>query len=155
MTPPLAPTTVSSATSILALLDFSSLFRFDQRVSTLEMELSQLKQANHFAKLLESTKSQIPTIVDDLLNEDKDEDPPAGSNQGLKKRKTSKDEELVFEAADTDMQQDQGSKFGHTVDKADSEVIPKSDWLKKPNKPPTPNYTWNDGKSIDFRPPQK
>nr|GEV16833.1 hypothetical protein [Tanacetum cinerariifolium] len=99
--------------------------------------------------------NEVASIMNVKNHEDKDEDPPAGSNQGLKKRKTSKDEELVFEAADTDMQQDQGSKFGHTVDKADSEVIPKSDWLKKPNKPPTPNYTWNDGKSIDFRPPQK
>nr|GFA49484.1 hypothetical protein [Tanacetum cinerariifolium] len=28
-------------------------------------------------------------------------------------------------------------------------------WLKKPNKPPTPHHAWNDGKSIDSRPPQK
>ncbi|GJX71358.1 hypothetical protein Tco_0308529, partial [Tanacetum coccineum] len=31
-------------------------------------ELSQLKQVDHSAQLLESTKSQIPTIVDDLLS---------------------------------------------------------------------------------------
>ncbi|GKC19268.1 hypothetical protein Tco_1021418 [Tanacetum coccineum] len=29
------------------------------------------------------------------------------------------------------------------------------DWFKKPNKPPTPDHAWNDGKSIDSRPPQK
>ncbi|GJR73684.1 hypothetical protein Tco_0086049 [Tanacetum coccineum] len=67
-TPPPAPTTVSTATLIPVLPDFSSLFRFDQRVSTLERELSQLKQADHSAQLLESAKSQIPTIVDDLLS---------------------------------------------------------------------------------------
>ncbi|GKA92411.1 hypothetical protein Tco_0814336 [Tanacetum coccineum] len=67
-TPTPAPTTTSTTTSILALPDFSSLFGFDQRVSTLEMELSQLKQANLSAQLLESVKSQLPTMVDDLLS---------------------------------------------------------------------------------------
>ncbi|GJT68777.1 hypothetical protein Tco_1020257 [Tanacetum coccineum] len=56
-TPPLAPTIISTATSIPVLLDFSSLFRFNQRVSTLEKELSQIKQTNHSAQLLESAKS--------------------------------------------------------------------------------------------------
>nr|GEW38087.1 hypothetical protein [Tanacetum cinerariifolium] len=41
----LTRTTETTTTSIHALLDFSSLFRFDQRVSVLEKELSQLKQA--------------------------------------------------------------------------------------------------------------
>nr|GEX70445.1 hypothetical protein [Tanacetum cinerariifolium] len=45
-----------------------SLFGFDQRVSTLERDLSQLKQADHSVQLLESAKSQILTIVDDLLS---------------------------------------------------------------------------------------
>ncbi|GKC48276.1 hypothetical protein Tco_1065998 [Tanacetum coccineum] len=67
-TPSPAPTTVPTTTSIPALPDFSSLFGFDQRVSTLETELSQLKQADHSAQLLESVKSQLPTMVDDLLS---------------------------------------------------------------------------------------
>ncbi|GJR49627.1 hypothetical protein Tco_1400148 [Tanacetum coccineum] len=29
------------------------------------------------------------------------------------------------------------------------------DWFKKPNKPLTPDRAWNDGKSIDSKPPQK
>ncbi|GJY54590.1 hypothetical protein Tco_0446254, partial [Tanacetum coccineum] len=37
-------------------------------VSTLETELSQLKQVDHFTQLLESVKSQLPTMVDDLLS---------------------------------------------------------------------------------------
>ncbi|GKE94257.1 hypothetical protein Tco_1579112, partial [Tanacetum coccineum] len=56
-TPPPAPTTISTATLIPVVSDFSSLFGFDQRVSTLERELSQLKQADHSAQLLESVKS--------------------------------------------------------------------------------------------------
>ncbi|GKC72374.1 hypothetical protein Tco_1118257, partial [Tanacetum coccineum] len=66
-TPSPAPNNSSTTTSIPATSNFSSLFRLDQRVSTLETELSQLKQADHSAQLLESVKSQLPTIVDDLL----------------------------------------------------------------------------------------
>ncbi|GKF56984.1 hypothetical protein Tco_0170521, partial [Tanacetum coccineum] len=67
-TPSPAPTAVPTTTSIPTLLDFSSLFGFDQRVSTLETELSQLKQADQSAQLLESVKFQLPTMVDDLLS---------------------------------------------------------------------------------------
>ncbi|GKC56524.1 hypothetical protein Tco_1084122, partial [Tanacetum coccineum] len=63
-TPTPAPTTVTTATSGPALPDFSSLFGFDQRVSTLEKELSQLKQANYSGQLLKSIMSQIPAMVD-------------------------------------------------------------------------------------------
>ncbi|GKA34087.1 hypothetical protein Tco_0720516, partial [Tanacetum coccineum] len=52
-----ALTTATTVTSIPALLDFSSLFGFDQRVSALEKELSQLKQADYSAQLLETIKS--------------------------------------------------------------------------------------------------
>nr|GEV87163.1 Gag-Pol polyprotein [Tanacetum cinerariifolium] len=68
MIPSPVPTTASTTTLIPTLLDFSSLFRFDQRVSTLEKELSQFKQADHSVQLIESVKSQIPIIVDDLLS---------------------------------------------------------------------------------------
>ncbi|GKA55603.1 hypothetical protein Tco_0754675 [Tanacetum coccineum] len=67
-TPSPTPTTIPTTTSIPTLLDFSSLFGFDRRVSTLETELSQLKQADLSAQLLESVKSQLPTMVDDLLS---------------------------------------------------------------------------------------
>nr|GEY36231.1 hypothetical protein [Tanacetum cinerariifolium] len=66
-TPSPAPTTVPTMILIPTLPNFSSLFGFDQRVSTLEMKLSQLKQADHSAQLLKSIKSQLPTMVDDLL----------------------------------------------------------------------------------------
>ncbi|GKC50962.1 hypothetical protein Tco_1073707 [Tanacetum coccineum] len=56
-TPTPAPTTATTTTSVPALPDFSSLFGFDQRVSALEKELSQLKQAYYSAQLLEMIKS--------------------------------------------------------------------------------------------------
>ncbi|GKB62165.1 hypothetical protein Tco_0918351 [Tanacetum coccineum] len=66
-TPTPVPTTKPTTTSIAVLLDFSSLFGFDQRVSALEKVMSQFKQADLSTQFLESVKSQIPTIVDDLL----------------------------------------------------------------------------------------
>ncbi|GJU44297.1 hypothetical protein Tco_1201563 [Tanacetum coccineum] len=67
-TPTPAPTTKATITSIPVLPDFSSLFGFDQRVSVLEKQLSQLKQVDYSAQLLETIKSQIPAMVDAQLN---------------------------------------------------------------------------------------
>ncbi|GKA79558.1 hypothetical protein Tco_0786154 [Tanacetum coccineum] len=198
-TPTPAPTTETTTTTIPALLDFSSLFGFDQRVFALEKELCQIKQADHSAQLLTTIKSQIPAMVDaqlstrledsikkasDRKDKDKDEDPLAGSDQELKKRKTSKDakpstgskskeskskgtksnpkssvkstqaEESVFETADTKMPQNQGSDLGNTEDQPNVEATSKSDWFKKHERPLTLDPDWNTNKSIDFRPPQ-
>ncbi|GJV80184.1 hypothetical protein Tco_1516054 [Tanacetum coccineum] len=71
-------------------------------------------------------------------DKNKDEDPPAGSDQGLKKRKTSKD-----------AKPSRGSKSSRGTSEAS-----KNDWFKKPERPPTPDLDWNAGKQIDFRPPQ-
>ncbi|GKA77820.1 retrovirus-related pol polyprotein from transposon TNT 1-94, partial [Tanacetum coccineum] len=49
LTPTRAPTTATTTTSVPALLDFSSLFGFDQKVSALEKELSQWKHADYSA----------------------------------------------------------------------------------------------------------
>ncbi|GKD57282.1 hypothetical protein Tco_1290669 [Tanacetum coccineum] len=62
-----APTTATTITLIPALPDFSSLFGFDQRVFALEKELSQFKQADYSAQLLERIKSQNPAMVDAQL----------------------------------------------------------------------------------------
>ncbi|GJU50794.1 hypothetical protein Tco_1220349 [Tanacetum coccineum] len=62
-TPTPSPTT-EATTSPPALLNFSSLFGFDQRVSALEKDLSQFKQVDHYAQLLAIVKSQVPAMVD-------------------------------------------------------------------------------------------
>ncbi|GKE04445.1 hypothetical protein Tco_1396463 [Tanacetum coccineum] len=58
-TPTPEPTTGPSTNLILALPDFSSLFGFDHRVSTLENKLSQLKQDI----IKDEVKSQLPHIL--------------------------------------------------------------------------------------------
>ncbi|GKD94614.1 hypothetical protein Tco_1374451, partial [Tanacetum coccineum] len=68
MTPSPAPATIPTTTSNPTLPDFASLFRFNQRVSTLETKLSQIKQAGLSAHVIEYVKSQLPTMVDDLLS---------------------------------------------------------------------------------------
>ncbi|GJU30986.1 hypothetical protein Tco_1174575 [Tanacetum coccineum] len=218
------PTTEPTTSSILAHPYVASLFGFNQRVTALEQELSQVKQSytTKFEKkaqaekdkyidiieklvkeiIKDEVKSQLPQIlskkisdfatpvIQSTINEslenvvlaksssqpqstyeaatsltefklkkimldklekmyslkrgredkDKDEDPLAGSDQGLKKRKTSKD--------------DQGDDMGNTKDQPNVKEVSKHDWFKKPERPPTPNRDWNAGKQIDFRPPQ-
>ncbi|GJV38940.1 hypothetical protein Tco_1417380 [Tanacetum coccineum] len=104
-----------------------------------------------------------------LANDDRDEDPPAELDQGLKKRKTSKDakapkkpkltgsskdttrsqprstgksvqsEETVFEVADTEMPLNQGDDMGDTDEQPDSEADPNR--IANSNNPP---LTFND-----------
>nr|GEV63853.1 hypothetical protein [Tanacetum cinerariifolium]GEV79804.1 hypothetical protein [Tanacetum cinerariifolium] len=57
----IAPTPVPTTSLIPALLDFASLFEFDQRVFALEQELSQVKQVDHSAQIL----VQIPAITNE------------------------------------------------------------------------------------------
>nr|GEX02145.1 hypothetical protein [Tanacetum cinerariifolium] len=130
-TPTPAPTTATIVTSIPALLYFSSLFGFDQRVSALEKEMCNLAQdlkillrriseyplrqdsknksyrdaqehKDLYAALIKSYKldkdlfesyGKVYSINRDREDKDKNEDPPARSEQGLKKWKTSKDTE--------------------------------------------------------------
>nr|GEZ51788.1 hypothetical protein [Tanacetum cinerariifolium] len=61
-------------------------------------------------------------------------------------------EEPVFETVDTKMPQDQQ---GDTKNQPNINATPMDDGFKKLNKPPTLDRAWNDGKSIDSRPPQK
>nr|GEU74411.1 hypothetical protein [Tanacetum cinerariifolium] len=91
-------------------------------------------------KYILSTYGDVVTLKKGLDDQDKDEDPSAGSHRGTKRRnKSTKSEEPDFEATDTKMHQDQGIKFGHIDDQPDNEADPNHDWFKKPNKPPTPD----------------
>ncbi|GKA32737.1 hypothetical protein Tco_0719104 [Tanacetum coccineum] len=94
-------------------------------------------------------------------DKDKDEDPPAGSDQGLKKRKTSKDVEPSkgLKSKESKSSSSKGTKsqpksFGNTDDQLNVEATSKHDWFKKPKRPSTPDPDWNTKKSIDFRQPQ-
>ncbi|GJW31704.1 hypothetical protein Tco_0051736 [Tanacetum coccineum] len=72
-------------------------------------------------KSLFSTYGKVYSLKRIRKDKDKDEDPSAGSDRGLKKKKTSKDakptkgpkEEPEFEVADLDMPQDQEENLGN------------------------------------------
>nr|GEW78145.1 hypothetical protein [Tanacetum cinerariifolium] len=84
-------------------------------------------------------------------DKDKDEDPPAGLDQGLKRRKISKDpkssgksnqaEESVFEVAGTEMPKNQGS---------DLEAVWNSSTIKEYYKAVTDRLDWNNPKGKKY-----
>nr|GEV49918.1 hypothetical protein [Tanacetum cinerariifolium] len=101
---------------------------------------------------------KVYTLKRDQEDKDNYEDPPTGSDQGLKKQKTSKDvkpsrEELMFETIDTKMPLNQGEYLGNTDNQPNVKEALKDDWFKKPKRPSTPDLDWDTTKMIDFRPP--
>ncbi|GJV87855.1 hypothetical protein Tco_1531793 [Tanacetum coccineum] len=82
------------------------------------------------------------SLTRDREDKDKDEDPPAGSDQGLKRRK----EAMLLKPStglhqmNTEMPQNQGSDLGHTDDQPNVEAASKDDWFKKPERPSTPDH---------------
>ncbi|GJT33151.1 hypothetical protein Tco_0923570 [Tanacetum coccineum] len=80
-------------------------------------------------------------------DKDKDEEPPAGSDQGMKRRKSSKDADSL-----------KGSSKGNTFSQPKSsgksaqeeEPIHIVDDTEKHKRPSTPNPDWNVGKSVDL-----
>ncbi|GJZ57262.1 hypothetical protein Tco_0612756 [Tanacetum coccineum] len=54
------PTALDTTTSLPALPDFASVFKFNEKVTSLEKDLSEIKQVNQYAQAL----SSIPAIVD-------------------------------------------------------------------------------------------
>ncbi|GKA93129.1 hypothetical protein Tco_0815115, partial [Tanacetum coccineum] len=97
---------------------------------------------------------------------DRDEYPPAGPDQGLKRKKTGKDTKQskkdkstpkappVVKAGDTQVPQDLGKDMGNTDEPPVVKAGPK-DWFKKPKRPPTPDPEWNEGKTVDNKPTQE
>ncbi|GKE45314.1 hypothetical protein Tco_1472598, partial [Tanacetum coccineum] len=104
-------------------------------------------------KTLFSTYDKVYSLKRSRKDKDKDEDPSAGSDRGLRKRKTSKDaeptkEEPEFEVADSDMPQDQEGNLGNDNDKPMKETVSKRDWFTKSTQPQEPiNPDWNVGKT--------
>ncbi|GJR30595.1 hypothetical protein Tco_1106827 [Tanacetum coccineum] len=63
-TPALTPTTSVDITSFPSLLDFLSVFKFNDRITNLEKDMSEIKQVDQYAQAL----SSIPTIVDRYID---------------------------------------------------------------------------------------
>ncbi|GKA01607.1 hypothetical protein Tco_0674272, partial [Tanacetum coccineum] len=63
-TPTPTPTTSKATTAVPALPDFASVFRFNDRVTNLERDLSEMKQVDHYAQSI----SLIPAIMDRYMD---------------------------------------------------------------------------------------
>ncbi|GJU59857.1 hypothetical protein Tco_1237623 [Tanacetum coccineum] len=102
-----------------------------------------LKKSYDLAKTIFSTYGKVYSLKRSRKGKDKDEDPSAGLDRGLKKRKTSKDatpetEEPEFEVADSDMPQDQEENLGKDDEEPKEKVASKRDWFTKPTQPQEP-----------------
>ncbi|GJW27140.1 hypothetical protein Tco_0040951 [Tanacetum coccineum] len=96
---PFPTPTIVPSTSLQNLPTFGSLFKFEDRVKALEDDFSEFKQTNQFAEAV----SLIPVILASYgdtvtlkrCRDDKneDEEPSAGSNRGLKRRRAGKEPE--------------------------------------------------------------
>ncbi|GJR84118.1 hypothetical protein Tco_0154903 [Tanacetum coccineum] len=127
------------------------------QVSDLEKDVKVLKQVDHTPVILESIKSEVPESVNKYLgstlgdtlqkrkrrHDDKDQDLSAGSDQGIKKRRTRKDVEPLKK-----------SLKSKESAKGSISKIPKKDRFKKSPRPKTLNPDWNTVKTINDAPEQ-
>ncbi|GJR23254.1 retrovirus-related pol polyprotein from transposon TNT 1-94 [Tanacetum coccineum] len=108
-----------------------------------------LRKSYDIDKTLFSTYEKVYSLKRSRKDKDKDEDHSAGSDRGLKKRKTSKDakptkEEPEFEIADLDMPKDQEENLGKDDEEPKEKVASKHDWFTKPTQPQEPtDPDWN------------
>ncbi|GJS59206.1 hypothetical protein Tco_0653990 [Tanacetum coccineum] len=68
-TPTPTPTTSETTTSLHALLDFASIFKFNERVTNLEKDLLEMKQADQYAQALSSIPAIVDRYIDNKLGE--------------------------------------------------------------------------------------
>nr|GEW00439.1 hypothetical protein [Tanacetum cinerariifolium] len=105
-------------------------------------------------KSLLSTYDKVYSLKRSQKDKDKDEDPSARSDRGLKKRKTSKDKP-EFEVVDSNMPQDQEENLGNDDEEPKGKVASKREWFTKPKRPQEPtDPDWNDEKTPKQGPTQ-
>nr|GFB05489.1 hypothetical protein [Tanacetum cinerariifolium] len=68
-TPTPTPTTSKATTSFTSLLDFTSVFKFNERVTNLEKDMSDIKQVDQYAQALSSVPSTVDRYMDNKLGE--------------------------------------------------------------------------------------
>nr|GEW14902.1 hypothetical protein [Tanacetum cinerariifolium] len=127
--------------------------------SDIQMNLyNALVESYNTDKDILSTYSDVVTLKIGRDDQDKDEDPFAGSDRWTKIRKSIEDAKPSKGTKTKESKSSsssKGNKSSHIDDQPDNEAAPKHDWFQKPNKPPTPCRAWNISKSINFRLPQK
>ncbi|GJX49013.1 hypothetical protein Tco_0275858 [Tanacetum coccineum] len=95
------------------------------------------KEVSNFAPpvikvLIKESSDKVTLAKRGQKDKDKDEDPSAGLDRGVKKRKTSKDAEPT---TDSGMPQDQEGNLGDNDDEPRKDIASRRDWFKKPTPP--------------------
>ncbi|GJU56891.1 hypothetical protein Tco_1234657 [Tanacetum coccineum] len=111
-------------------------------------------------KSLFSTYGKVYSLKRNRKDKDQDEDPSTGSDRGLKKRKTNKDEEPTTGPKGKESQfgsskgtKSQSKSSGNCVQSEEPEfkekVVSKRDWFTKPTQPQEPiDPDWNVDKTL-------
>nr|GEZ35670.1 hypothetical protein [Tanacetum cinerariifolium] len=123
---------------------------YEAAATLIELEecYEELKKSYDLDKTIFSTYHKVYLLK--RSRKDKDEDPSAGSDRGLKKKKTSKDTEpkKEFKIADSNMPHDQEENPGNDDEEPKEKVASKRDWFTKPTQPQEPtDPDWNAGKT--------
>ncbi|GKC01994.1 hypothetical protein Tco_0993604 [Tanacetum coccineum] len=158
----------------------AALKEFDQKRTLLET-MTKTKSFNKNAKHMALYHALMESILEDEDAMDKgvaekskkrnpddanrDEGPHAGSNQGLKRKKTSKETEPSKKAKSTGTSKGttksqlkstgKSAQAKETVFEDGDTQADLKDWFKKPKRPPTLDPEWNKGKTVDNKPTQK
>nr|GEU72442.1 retrovirus-related Pol polyprotein from transposon TNT 1-94 [Tanacetum cinerariifolium] len=118
-------------------------------------EEAKAKNEDFINKIDENIKKIIKERRHD---EDEDEEPSDGSNQGSKRRRSGKEPELTKEEVHTvkDLKEPAHQEFktGFTEDHTIDEITQHPNWFQKPAKPPTPDRDWNETLLAVHRPIQ-
>ncbi|GKC74629.1 hypothetical protein Tco_1120512 [Tanacetum coccineum] len=112
-------------------------------------------------KDLFETYGEVFTLKRSRDDKDKDQDPYAGSDQGMKRRKSSKDAESSRDPKSKKSKSSSSSKgtscSQHKSSRKSAHAEEPSytvDDSRKPEGTSTPDPDWNKSKQVDFRPPQ-
>ncbi|GKD49685.1 hypothetical protein Tco_1278661, partial [Tanacetum coccineum] len=90
-------------------------------------------------KDLFNTYGEVFTLKRSRDDIDKDRDPSAGSDRGTKKKEIKQRKDPSHTVNDSGVQQDQEFDTGNNDEQPANKEVPKDDWFKKPERPPTPD----------------
>ncbi|GKC66971.1 hypothetical protein Tco_1099569, partial [Tanacetum coccineum] len=140
--------------------DFSFVFRFNDRVTNLEKDLSEIKQVDQYAQALSSIPAIVNRYMDNKLGEainkaiqaynldcrqEAQDEKNAyielvnTSMRNLIKEESAHAKEPSHTVEDSGMQQDQEFVMGNNDEQPADKEVTKADWFKKPKRPPTPD----------------
>ncbi|GKB15331.1 hypothetical protein Tco_0849254 [Tanacetum coccineum] len=156
LTTPTPPPTIETTNPLSTLPDFASVFRFNERITTLETRSAGLK-SRPLKRVLVDKMDKVNQYSGSLSRsrKDKDEDPSAGSDRGLRKnskKAKAKMQNQPWSKKDSDIAMIRREIWVINGDEQGMrlQTASRRDWFKKPTPPQEPtDPNWNIGKTDD------